>query len=70
LHGIPHLNLSELSGEPVKIEIVSITGNLILSQSFREKGTYNLDISNAPNGIYIARIFNEQFTQSEKIVKY
>ena len=69
-YGILHLNLSELSGEPVQIKITDITGKTILLQSFQEKGIYELDISNVPNGVYIARIFNNQFTQSNKIVKY
>ena len=64
------MNVNELSGEPVQIEIVDITGKTILFQSFQEKGIYNLDISNVSNGVFIMRIFNNQFTQSDKIVKY
>ena len=68
-HGILHLKLSELLGEPVTIEIMDITGKMILLQSFHEKGIYDLDISNAPNGVFIMRIFNNQFFQSNKIIK-
>jgi len=68
-YGILYLNLSELSGEPVQIKITDITGKTVLLQSFHEKGIYELDISNAPNGVYIMRIFNNQFFQSDKIIK-
>jgi len=68
-YGILYLNLSELSGEPVQIKITDITGKTILLQSFQEKGIYELDISNTPNGVYIMRIFNKQFFQSDKIIK-
>ncbi len=72
--GIFNVDLFGLNNEPLDMQIVDLTGRLILWQKLENiSGTsvQKLDISENENGIYILNlILNKRVVQSKRIIKY
>lgn len=51
------------------VEIYGMTGSKIYSGRYNESGSYEIDITSYPRGIYVVRIFNGKQTGTEKIIK-
>lgn len=67
--GVFKLALNENLGN-LKLDVISITGELILSQQTNAQTEVDVDISNYENGVYILRISNKESIKSLKINKY
>ena len=60
-----------LVGQPLAVEIVSITGKVVYRQDvdIPEGTNLSLDISTIPNGIYLYRSFHETTVLTAKFIK-
>lgn len=62
-------NISVTGKEVKKIEIYSVTGNLVYSiAKIKQQVSTEINLSNFPKGIYFAKIYDEEKIYTEKIV--
>ena len=63
-----YTTLNENQTSPAKVEVYSLTGNLILTQKVMENAV--IDISDIPSGIYLVKIFeNDILLSVQRLIK-
>lgn len=63
-----YTTLNENQTSPAKVEVYSVTGNLILTQNEMENAV--IDISDIPSGIYLVKIFkNDELLSVQRLIK-
>jgi len=70
-NGIYYIDLANIN-EDVSIEILDITGRVILRTEIREEDiddTQNIDLSAFDNGLYFIRIYNQDIGYLRKLIK-
>jgi len=69
--GIINMAGTGLNGKPLKVEIMSISGQMVYQQNIEEPGEnfiQQIDLSAVAEGTYVVRVINEQRSYTSRIV--
>ncbi len=66
--GLVHLEWNVMTSETVDVQVITISGQTVCTDSFSAIGNTTLDLSNLPKGVYFIQLKNKSQLSTQKII--